>query len=155
MPSINCQIVNNHRQIDQFSCIPSCVEIILKLLGRVPADYYDLQRAWDNRINGSFADFHNKTIEGLTFQVAFALPRGEKFPLTDLFSTIEKEIQQGRYVAVSIANHLGFHMYVIYDIDENGEFLSVSKYYEKTIPENFVRKAIADMQGTDILLYSE
>jgi hypothetical protein len=41
---LDTTIVINHQQLDDFSCIPMAVELVLKLLSRVPADYYDLQR---------------------------------------------------------------------------------------------------------------
>ena len=59
MPNIDHAVVNSHAQLDDYSCIPSAVELVLKLLGRVPHDFYDLQRAWANRSDGSFNALHD------------------------------------------------------------------------------------------------
>ena len=40
------KIVDQHEQKSRNSCVPSSVEIVLKLLGRVKLDYYDLQKGW-------------------------------------------------------------------------------------------------------------
>jgi hypothetical protein len=155
MPNLDRKIVDNHYQLYDLSCIPSCVEIILKLLHRVPANYYDLQQSWQNKPDGSFADFNNRTIHGLTFHIAYNLPRDNKFPLANLFSTIAQEISQGHYVAVSIENPSGWHMYVVYDMDVSGEFLAVSKYDKDTILRSDLKKVITAMKGTDILFYRD
>lgn len=157
MPALQHNIIDEHQQLYELSCIPSCVEMILKLLDRVPVNYYTLQKLWGNK-NGGFADFDNKTIEGVTFHNVYddkKFPRGDKFPLTELFSTIQEEITQGRYVGVSLENqnHRGYHMYVVYDMDSNREFLAVSKNSQKTIYEDSIKKIITRMKGTDILIY--
>jgi TPR repeat protein len=90
------KIIDEHQQRYGMSCIPSSVEIVLKLLGRVPASYYDLQNIWKNKADGSFHDFDEKTIEGLTFKQQFTQAHSEQFPLTDLFETIDRELKAGR-----------------------------------------------------------
>jgi len=42
-------LIDNHEQKYQCSCIPSAVEMVLKLIGKVGTDYYELQESWDNK----------------------------------------------------------------------------------------------------------
>lgn len=65
MPQLDENIVDQHEQKYNLSCIPSTVELILKLLNRVPVDYYKLQDEWQNRNDGSFTNFDGRTIEGI------------------------------------------------------------------------------------------
>ena len=58
--------IDRHRQIYDAYCIPSSVEMVLKLIDRVPQDYFELQEAWKNKTDGSFANFDNRTIAGVT-----------------------------------------------------------------------------------------
>ena len=155
MPSINMNIVNQHEQMCKFSCIPSAVELVLKLLGRVKEDYYNLQDEWGNKKDGGFCDFHEKTIEGVYFTQHFALPRNAQFPLKELFQMIDGELSQGRYVIVSLAPKNGWHMSVIFDKEETGEYIAITKHYEQTIHVKNIQQLIVRMQGTDILVYGD
>jgi hypothetical protein len=153
MPFLDKNILDKHHQIYQYSCIPSCVEIILKLCGYVTAQYYEQQISWGNRNNGSFADYHENNIEGLIFHHAYNFQRSDDFPLEELFGTIQEEIEDGRFVAVSLDVTIGWHMYIIYEIDTRGEYLAVSKRGKETIFEDSVKKIVTRMKGTDILIY--
>jgi hypothetical protein len=158
MPTIDRQIVDNHRQLDPLSCIPSSVELVLKLLRRVPEAFYDLQRDWRNKRDGSFRDFDGRTIAGIRFTILFHdFPRGSEFPLTQLFDTIDNELAQGRFVIVSLANPAGWHMYVLYGRSDDGDYLNVSKASDgsaRTISEPSVKTILGMMRGSDILTYS-
>ncbi len=147
------KIVDDHRQRYGLSCIPSAVEIVLKLLGRVPGSYYELQDAWQNKADGSFHDFDGRTIAGVTFHSSFWEPHGRDFPLSKLFDTIARELRAGRFVIVGLACPGGVHDWVIYDADADGDFLAVSKAAGRTIEDNHVRRTITEMQGTDIGTY--
>jgi len=147
------RILDSHRQLYEMSCIPSSVEMVLKLHGQAPVSYYDLQKKWKNKADGSFIDFHEKTIEGVTFYQQFTMPRNDDFPLAKLFDTIHHELTEGRYVIVGLASGEDFHNWVIYDEDLNGEFLAVSKAAKGTAYELNVKKVISQMNGTDIGTY--
>jgi len=147
------QIIDKHQQLYSMSCIPSSVEMVLKLLDRVPVSYYDLQRQWKEKSDGSFRDFDGKTVAGVTFRQQFTLPRDNQFPLAELFETIHDELQAGHFVIVGLAEGDGWHNWVIYDEDVNGEFLAVSKGATGTVDEYHVKKVISQMQGTDIGTY--
>ena len=147
------QIADTHKQLYGMSCIPMSIEMVLKLLERAPASYYDLQNPWKNKADGNFRDFNGKTIEGVTFHQQFDLERNDQFPLAKLFETIDRELKAGRFVIVSLVSGSGWHMYVIYDEDAEGDFLAVSKIGSQTIEANQVKKTITSMKGTDIMTY--
>lgn len=149
----NRSIIDSHKQLYSVSCIPSSVEMVLKLLGRVPVSYYDLQMQWQNKFDGSFRDFDGKTVAGATFHQRFTMPRNDNFPLTDLFDAIHAELSAGRFVIVGLAAGDDFHNWVIYDEDASGEFFAVSKGASGTVYERAVRKVITQMKGTDIGIY--
>jgi len=147
-------IIDNHSQIFPNSCIPSCVEMVLKLLGKVNSDYYDLQNAWRNNTNGNFSNFDNKTIEGVTFHREFPDERNSNFPLDKLNDRIDNELENGRFVCISLEiAPKRFHMWVIHKKD-NGEYFAISKGNSKTITCDKVWSIVQNMQGTDILTYS-
>lgn len=153
--NIDKEIVNSHEQKYRFSCIPSAVEIVLKLLKRVDHDYYELQHSWDDRTDGSFADFDGKTVRGLTFKVPKSgSPRASSFPLETLFATIDQELGSGRFIIVSLPEGSDWHMYVIYD-KLNDDYEAITKKYDaqNTFYINDVKKRIMSAQGTDILVY--
>ena len=147
-------IINKHIQRYETSCIPSCVEMILKLLGKIPSKFYDLQEEWQNKQDGSFGDFNGQTICGVTFNQEFTEPRGRNFPMDRLFKKIDQELQAGRFVCVSLCSTDGWHMYIIHE-KINDNYASFSKSGQQTIEENNVRQIITNINGTDILTYFE
>jgi hypothetical protein len=147
------KIVDAHEQRFGMSCIPMSIEMVLKLLGKVPGSYYELQNPWKEKADGNFKDFDGKTIEGVTFHKQFGMDRGPEFPLTKLFEAIDHELKAGRFVIVSLSSNTGWHMWVIYDEDASGDFLAVSKDGPKTMEATHVKGIITKMQGTDILTY--
>ncbi len=153
LTKFNRQIVDAHEQRYGMSCIPMSIEMVLKLLGRVQSDYYELQNPWKEKADGNFRDFDGKTLKGVTFHQQFDLPRNDQFPLAKLFETIDRELKAGRFVIVSLSSGSGWHMYVIYDEDVDGDFLAVSKLGAKTIETQHVKKIITRMKGTDIMTY--
>jgi len=104
----NQAIIDLHEQKFFLSCIPSAIEMILKLEGKVDQDYYELQTEWNNNAGRSFDYFDNRTIHNLTYH------RKEN-PDDNIPYIIGEEITKGRYVAISIKNPKGFHIWVIYD----------------------------------------
>jgi hypothetical protein len=152
---LDTTIVSQHQQLDDYSCIPMSVELVLKLLGRVPADYYELQEEWRNRTDGSFAAFDGRTVAGVRFRLQFSLARDDKFPFDDLFRTIEGELAAGRFVIISLAMPGGWHMFVIHEKLPSGEFRAVSRIPRRTetLVNDQVRRVVRQMKGTDILTY--
>jgi hypothetical protein len=158
-PSFDRSIVDRHEQRYLLSCIPSCVELVLKMLQRVDPDYYAEQDAWQNNADGSFGNYNNRELFGMRFRNLFhEHPRGPTFPLEDLFARIDSELDGGRFVVVSLASNAGWHMYVVHS-RANGEFHAISKASPPagttTIDENQVRAVVSRMGGTDILVYDD
>jgi TPR repeat protein len=147
------EIIDAHEQKYAMSCIPSSVEMVLKLTGRVPGSYYEQQTAWKNKADGSFHNFDGKTIAGFTFHQQFIQAHGRQFPLAALFETIDHELRAGRFVIIGLPAAGDTHDWVIYDEDASGEFLAVSKAGPRTIENNHVKKTVTEMQGTDIGTY--
>ncbi len=151
-------MIKAHEQKYQFSCIPSAIEMALKLLGKVDTSYYDLQNEWKNEINGSFSYFNGKIIKGLTFERKFAVPRNSSFPMEELFRVIDNELASDRYVIISPfrenreTEEKGWHMYVIFAKTDD-DYLAFSKRGKKTVYLNTVKTRVREMQGTDILVY--
>jgi hypothetical protein len=157
-------VLAKHKQLSDYSCIPMSVEFVLKLLGKLAPDDFSLQNAWGNRRDGNFAEFDGRTFDGIRFTQRYpqsSHPRGDSFPLGDLFNTIEDELKipAQRYVIVSLAvpslSHPGesdYHNYVIFNRLPNGEFEAVTK---GRTPEriNDIKERVQNMKGTDIFTY--
>ena len=141
------KIIDAHEQGFPMSCIPSSVEMLLKLLGRVPNSYRDLQRAWKNKSDGCWRDFRGTTFEGVSFSYR------DDYSMDQLFEAIDRELLAGRFVVVGLRNSGGWHSWVIYDKDTSGEFLAVSKDRSRTIEERHVKQAIMRSQGSDLGTY--
>lgn len=153
-PSFDRSIIDRHRQVYDNSCVPSAVEMVLKLTGRVPAEYYELQHESKNRTDRSGADFDNVTIAGLTFHQLYALPRKRGFPFPGLFAAIDAELGAGRYVITGLTSGKhSFHAWVIVERLANGEYRAVSKGAADTIEVTNTRAIIRHMKGSDILIY--
>ena len=151
---LNQDVLDVHKQCSQMTCIPMAVEFVLKLLGKIPTDSFELQRAWiDGRRD--FREFDGKTIEGVRFKSHSTPPdRGDDFPLEELLSTIEQEFGAGRYVVISLPANGNYHNWIIYNQLPNGEFEAVTKGREPDRINN-VREIVRDMKGTDILTYED
>ncbi len=101
----NKEIIDNHKQLSHYSCIPMAAVLVLKLLERAPSDYFELQTQWNNFKAGTFANFDGKTIKGVTFHHKFSVANGRNFPpekMKQLFDTIDHELEEDRYVVVSL-----------------------------------------------------
>lgn len=148
-------VVNNHNQIFESSCIPSSVEMILKFCGVVDFDFYDLQNEWKNKIDGTFGDFDNKELYGVTFSRKFDLPRDANFPIDSLFQTIENELKSGKKVIISLPSNMGWHMFVVYKQTPDGEFTSYSKQWSHTLILRNTKEIVKEVNGTDIMTYDK
>lgn len=154
------RIIDQHQQITRRSCVPSAVEMILKLLGKVNSDYYDLQNSCTN---GHFSNFDGQTISDVIFHRVNLAARGHDFPYDQLFSIIDQELASNRYVMISLlgmsSEGARFHAYVIYDIDpQTNDYLTVTKASQNGIYvtqfESDIKSRVREIQGTDILLYT-
>jgi hypothetical protein len=151
---IDEEVFQTHEQKYPRSCIPMAVEFILKLLTRVPRDYFELQHEWNKSPYDNFSYFDGRIEHGIKFTKQFPHERGANFPINDLFATIEDELRQRKYVAVAlrVPGTPYFHNYVVYNALSNGEFEAVTKcQYPEKIAD--VKRRVREMKGTDILTY--
>lgn len=150
-------IVDVHTQLYVSSCIPMSVEFLLKLLKRVPVDFFNLQVEWQRSPYPDFSFFDGKTICNLRFHWLFKPEnRGDSFPLQELFTTIERELSSDRFVLISLAVPGGWHNYVVYEKSQNGEFYAVTKFCcGQTEYIKNVKDRVFQMKGTDILIYED
>lgn len=147
-------VINNHDQIFQLSCIPSAVEMILKYYKVVDFDFYDLQNEWKNKTDGSFRNFDNKELYGITFSQKFILPRDENFPIDSLFQTIENELKSEKKVIISLPADEGWHMFIICKQTPDGEFVSYSKLGSHTLILRNTKEIVKKSNGTEIMTYT-
>lgn len=147
-------VVNNHNQIFQSSGIPSAIEMVLKHCKAVGFNFYDLQNEWQNKTDGSFRDFDNKELYGITFSQKFNLPRNANFPIDSLFQTIEDELKSGKKVIIALQLETGWPIFVINKQTSDGEFLSYSKLGSHTLILRNIKDIIKKSNGTEIMTYS-
>lgn len=147
------EAINTHSQIYDKSCIPSSIEMVLKLNKKVDTNFYNYQKIWENKMDGTFGNFDNLLLNGIRFHRKFNTARDNKFPLQNLFKTIDTELSNGRYVIVSLPSGYGWHMYVITDKLPNGEFVAYSKNGKENLIETNVKQIITKAKGTDIMTY--
>jgi hypothetical protein len=149
-------IVDAHRQLYGFSCIPSSVEIVLKLTRRVPLTFHGLQHEWRDKTDGCFDHFDGRTIAGVTFHRKYAMTRCAMFPFKGLFAAVDAELAEGRPVIVGLENdnHDGYHNWVIVEKLPDGEYRAWSKAWFQTIELTDVKRRIIEMGGTDIGTYT-
>lgn len=151
-------IIHQHRQLELPSCVPSSVEMVLKLTRSVPSSYFELQQAWGNKLDGSFRDFDGRTIAGLTFSQRFTQPRGSRFPLAELFAAIDAELEKDRYVIIALSSgrsafHNWFHNWVIVQRTADDEYTAVSKSGEETVVLHDAKARLTRIKGGDIGVY--
>ena len=146
-------VVNNHNQIFQFSGIPSAVELVLKYCKAVDFNFYNLQNEWQNKTNGSFRDFDNKELYGITFYQKFNLPRDANFPMDSLFQTIENELKSGKKVIIALNMDANWSIFVVYRQSQDGEFISYSKFGSHTLIVRNTKEIVRKSNGTEIMTY--
>ncbi|MBM3212064.1 hypothetical protein FJZ33_07585 [Candidatus Poribacteria bacterium] len=117
--NINWQIIHNHEQKFKYSCIPSAIEMVLKLLKKVGEGFYDFQEQWRDKQNGSFDDFHNYKYKGVTFYKHYD-------NATNLLRLTDRELNSRECIIISLRNANVFHMWIIYDKKGNN-YLNFSK----------------------------
>jgi hypothetical protein len=148
-------IIKNHKQKYQNSCVPMAIELVLKLIGKVKLSYYDLQKH-KNDLSRGFKEFDGEIIEGVKMSHEFPMPRDLNFPLEDLFSTIQKELEEGRFVTCAwrADDSTPYHAYVIYGYDEE-EFLAISTDFGRSEFEYItdMKTRLRNINGSDILTF--
>lgn len=153
-------IIDQHKQLFTFSCIPSAVEMILKLEGKVNSAYYEHQMEWKNNKYGSFQNINGLETHGLIFNHQFPNSRGKHFSYISLYATIDNELELGRYVAIALPSGCeknepseNYHNFIIFRKNVDDNYDALSKEGPNTISLNDVKKWVEYLNGTDILTY--
>lgn len=154
VPGYDPKIVDAHREKYPSSTIPMSVELVLKLLGRMPADSFALQEPWKDKHDGNFSDFDEKPIDGVRFHHKFDQPRGNEFPTEELLDTIDGELTHGHYVIISLFTGRSYMLYVIVGRTADGDYQAVGKAADQTWTVTNVKPRVREMKGTDILTYT-
>jgi len=132
--------------------------MVLKLLGKVNKDYYDLQDETGNK-STSFNQFDGRIVKGLQFSRIYnpnlSKPSTEYPRLESIFNTIDSELASGRYVMVSLLTpRKNFHIQVIHAKSDD-DYLAFSKSGGKTIDyPHSVKARMRGMNVADIMIYS-
>lgn len=84
----------------------------------------------------------------------FHLPRDANFPLGELFKAIDEELDHNRFVVVSLSVNGGWHMYLVFDKGDDGNYEAVTKYGKDSFYIKYVKQYITKDEGCDILTYS-
>lgn len=153
---LNGVVLNSHSQKYSNSCVPMGIELVLKLMGQAEKDYYELQDEKGDTPSWG-GDYDNKTIKGTLIKMNFDILRGTSFPLDDLFKTIYKEINAGRFVNCAWRKNSTdpYHAYVIYGY-EGAEFLAITKYHNNAAVFYIddMKSKLTSIQGSDILTFT-
>lgn len=118
-------IIEGHHQKYRHSCSPSLIEMLLKIQGKVNADYYDLQHKYKDT-NVGLEVFDGQTIEGLTFH------KHDESKDGTFADRIQAEWKNGRLFAAYTLNDgstTDYHGWIIVDLSGD-EVPLRSKYSE-------------------------
>jgi hypothetical protein len=145
---INRKIIDNHQQIYPNSCVPSGVEMVLKLEGIMNSTLHSLQEAYGNNPR-SGDDFDNKEFSNGYIKIKFH--KVLLLTLKDIFHRIEYELKDNRYVLIPLKTSSPgdpmwtCHIHLIYNLMENGEYQSLTKLPgQPTIEDSSTKKRFTD-----------
>lgn len=147
------QIIDAHYQKYHDSCSPSLIEMLLKLHGRVPLDYYDLQDQYQNQ-NVGLIHFRDQKIRGLHIH-CHDESKGQSF-----LDHLQELWKEGQIVALYCCDKNDFllrHGWLVSDVRE-GQIHLLSKYSEEgngegkiTATETFPLTGQGAIQITDLI----
>jgi hypothetical protein len=159
----NDEIIKIHEQRYQNSCVPSAVEIVLKLEGLIEPDDYYLQEHFGNTCigGGDIVNFFNEEKKNITF---YQKVYGD---LESYFNEMKNELSNTRYVIVPLATGPNqYHNHVVYDYSEKEGFKTFTRHFKNNeiisvndMEERF-RRNYNEMinkeksYGVDILVYT-
>ncbi len=165
---LNQTIVRGHQQLYPDSCVPMSVEFVVKLVDPTQLQYYDQQHQYPNGTIGG-QHYNNQILNNIQFTHLYpqsSHPRGQNFPLPELFRIMKYEIDHNRFVQLGLKSGVIidlngvvtgtlYHGWVVYGYDNQGEFLGVTRYHHHNNPifSQTIRQDITTLQGTDILIW--
>lgn len=149
-------IVDQCAQYYDWSCVASCVEIVLKIEGKVPMEFRALQDLQKNTMSG-FAPFRKETcgiLHGLEFtETPF------NHPFDGLADLLGSELDDGRFPIISLCSGLDHaaktgtvHEYVVVQYT-GADFLALSKANAATQEELVFKNLSGTMPHTHVLTY--
>ncbi|MFH1974568.1 MAG: hypothetical protein ABIJ52_03280 [Pseudomonadota bacterium] len=163
---INKKIIDTHQQIFNNSCVPSGVEMILKLEGIMNPNSYLIQETYgDNSRSGD--DFDNKIFANVNLKIKFH--KILLLSLADIINKIDSELNDNRYVLIPLKTspdgdpNWTCHVHLVYDFAENGEYKNVTKLpgvptrwesnTKARFTANFNQEIKGQRRGIDFLVY--
>lgn len=161
MPVLDINKIKKHQQKYDKSCTPSSIEMVLKLENICNETYYDLQEhTKDTSIWGG--DFNNKSfpliLPKIIFKHEFGNDRNFNFPFQQLFDRIDAELNNNRFVIITLRPDGGnFHNYILYDHSHDDEYVAITRFHKVSNPtwESRVKLRVLEMKGTDIITYTK
>lgn len=167
---LNVNSILLHRQRTNVSCIPMSVECVLKLLALMPQTDFKFQDVAANSGQSHWVKdlVYPSGNPKIKFSRQFLLSdygmedRGPHFMrdhFENLFTTIDEELANERYVIISVQSGPSqWHMEIIYNKQtDTGKYEVVTFYHDgqgaHLLPAKDLRQVITEMQGTDILTY--
>ncbi len=167
---IDKDILDKHEQKYEKSCVPSAVEMILKLEGIIDPSSYHLQEKYgdNNPLSGDDFDKVSYPKGGKTIKFHKILLQ----TLPEIFEQIDNELRDGRCVLIplktsSYGEPWNCHIYIIYDFSHQGDYKTVTRFFrhKEAIYEENTRRRFTDnfnemkdrplkeRLGTDFLIY--
>lgn len=167
---LNSSLIKVHQQLTCCSCIPMSVELVLKLLGLMTISDFSLQQdtsksGTSDWVKGFNYPTNNQKVrfarEYLLKDLGYSEDRGQHFMenyFDCLFKTIDKELENNRYVIISLESGPNqWHMEVVFDKVNEQEYSTVTFYHNNpqyaVYSNQALKERVRKMQGTDILTY--
>lgn len=167
---INFNIIKLHKQIAQNSCVPMSVECVLKLTGIVRPDFFEFQNdpqkiGTSNWVKGfMYPEEKPKVLFNRQFlptDLGQSENRGDYFMSNlfhKLFDTIDKELENKRFVIITLDSGPNYHNYIVYDRENDSTYKLLTFFHGNPNPFTSsvnLKQRVSQMGGTDILTYEE
>src|SRR4051794_29965463 len=104
-------VVDSHRQLYKYSCSTSLAEMMLKVGGKVPSEFYRLQELETGASTGLHY-LKDKKIAGVTFRV---FPKNLSGP--EIIQNIQKELDEGRTVGLYLPQNGISHGWLAVEVE--------------------------------------
>lgn len=156
------QIIKCHCQKYNNSCTASAIELVLKLLGEKPCNYYELQDEKGDVCRG-FDQFDNRVIGKVRFEAKYNPPNRNNSiwhqQKDNFYRFIDSELENGKYVILSLSLlqfNGNYHTFIIYPPKANNEYNAIAIYRCNPIFQRIsnVKEEIDRIYGTDIMIYN-
>jgi hypothetical protein len=166
---LNENLISEHYQFAHGSCIPSMIEVVLKLEGIIDIDDFRFQSDKSKWWDSSWIDdlnLKNSEEKSLIFKRHFEEPRGSnwlnKFRNT-FFSLIDEELSMGRFIIVIMNSGQGnYHPEIIYSKKKSYIYYTFTFHAQDSLNVNgmykyeqdLFQRVIVQMEGTALYTYN-